>query len=295
MSSPPLAIILPLFAALAYAFAALMLKRATERGVGPWRITFITNWVTAIAFAPWWLAGGQPVTLVGLAHAVTCGTIFFIGQIFTFLAITRGDISVSTPVLGTKVIFVAIFGIALAGEKLTPDLWLAALITAVATALLGSGRQRASQPIGKSLFYGFTAAAMFACADSLMQRWILHAGFGHFAPVMFATIAVLSFGLVPLFRERLSALPALTWRWGIGGAAVLAAQAMGISYAIGTYREVTKANILYNTRGIWSVVLVWLVGHWFGNDERDQGTRVMVRRLIAAGLLLSAVFLSMRR
>jgi hypothetical protein len=76
---------------------------------------------------------------------------------------------------------------------------------------------------------------------------------------------------------------------------LLSAQALCISYAIAVYREVTKANILYNTRGIWSVVLVWIVGHWFENSEREHGTRVMIRRLAGAALLLSAVFLSIRR
>jgi drug/metabolite transporter (DMT)-like permease len=131
---PPLATILPLAAALGYTFAALMLKRATERGVGPWRVTFLTNWIAALVFAPWWFTGGAEVSWENTAHAVACGGAFFTGQIFTFLALTRGDVSVATPVLGTKVLFVALFGVLLAGEKLTPTLWLAALITAVAAA-----------------------------------------------------------------------------------------------------------------------------------------------------------------
>jgi hypothetical protein len=70
-----------------------MLKRATERGAGPWRITFITNWVAATVFAPWWLAPHLPFTWSNLTHAVICGITFFVGQIFTFLALSRGDVS----------------------------------------------------------------------------------------------------------------------------------------------------------------------------------------------------------
>ena len=76
---------------------------------------------------------------------------------------------------------------------------------------------------------------------------------------------------------------------------MLSLQATGMIYSIAKFREVTTTNILYNTRGIWSVVLVWIIGHWFANSERDQGTSVMLRRLIAATLLLAAVFLSVRR
>jgi drug/metabolite transporter (DMT)-like permease len=292
---PPLATILPLAAALGYTFAALMLKRATERGVGPWRVTFLTNWIAALVFAPWWFTGGAEVSWENTAHAVACGGAFFTGQIFTFLALTRGDVSVATPVLGTKVLFVALFGVLLAGEKLTPALWLAALITAVATALLGGEPGRSATHLARSLAYGFTAAAAFALSDSLQQRWVGPAGFGHFAPIMFLTIAVLGCGLVPFFRAPLRAMPAASWRWALGGGFLLSVQATAMVYAITTYREVTVTNILYNTRGMWSVVLVWVIGHWFDNSERAHGPRVMLRRLLGAAMLLSAVFLCVRR
>ena len=76
---------------------------------------------------------------------------------------------------------------------------------------------------------------------------------------------------------------------------MLSIQATGIAYSIATFHEVTTTNILYNTRGIWSVVLVWVIGHWFENAERSHGASVMLRRLAAALLLLAAVFLSIHR
>jgi drug/metabolite transporter (DMT)-like permease len=286
------ATILPLCSALGYAFAALMLKRATEKGVGPWRVSFLTNWIAAAFFAPWWLSSSAPFTWMNLVHAITCGAVFFVGQIFTFLAIVRGDVSVATPVLGTKVIFVALFAAVLAGERLTPAVWVAAVITAVATALLGGDRTRSAKHVALSLGYGFAAAAAFALTDTLQQRWVQFWGFGHFAATMFLTIGVLSFGLMPFFSAPLRAMPASSWRWALAGGAMLSIQATGMAYSIATFHEVTVTNILYNTRGIWSVILVWAVGHWFANVEREQGTRVMLRRLIGAALLLSAVFLS---
>jgi drug/metabolite transporter (DMT)-like permease len=292
---PPLATILPLCAALGYAFAALMLKRATGRGAGPWRVTFITNWAAAAVFSPWWFAPHLPFTWSNLMHAIACGITFFIGQIFTFLALSRGDVSVATPVLGTKVIFVAIFAIAWAGEKLNGGMWLAAFLTAIATMLLGGRSASHAHHFGKSLFYGFSAAASFALTDVLQQRWVQQWGFGPFAASMFLTIAVLSFGLIPVFSAPLRDLAAASWRWALAGGLALSLQATGMAYSIATFHEVTTTNILYNTRGIWSVVLVWVIGHWFENAEREQGTSIMLRRLFAAMLLLVAVFFSIRR
>jgi drug/metabolite transporter (DMT)-like permease len=291
----PLATILPLCSAIAYTFAALVLKRATEGGVGPWRVAFVVNWITALVFAPWWFTGRLPFTWASLGHAILAGCAFFTGQVFTFLALSRGDVSLTTPVLGTKVIFVALFGVAFAGEKLGPGMWLATLLTVIATALLGGQFGVHAERLRPTFFFGFGAAVCFAGTDVMQQRWVPAWGFGHFAPTMFLTIALLSFSLLPVFHAPLSALPRVTWGWVIAGAVTLALQATGVAYSIATFREVTTTNIIYNTRGIWSVILVWVVGHWFGNTERSLGKRIMQRRLIGALLLLAAVFLCLQR
>ena len=286
---PPL--FLPLLSALGYAFAALMLKRATEGGTGPWRVSFLTNWVQAAIFSLLWLLPTEhPATPVHVAHAVISGTVFFVGQVFTFLALSRGDVSVATPVLGSKVIFVALFTVLLGAAAVTPAMWAAVALTAVATALLGASARVKRDALFRSLLYGFSAAAAFAFTDVLQQRWVKAWGFSHYAATMFLTVAVLSFGLVPFFRESLRALPAAAWRWGLAGGALLAVQALGIAWSI-VNLGATTTNVLYNSRGIWSVVLVWSVGHWFGNAERTQGRAVMLRRFVGSALLLAAIAL----
>ena len=286
---PPLSI--PLFSALGYALAALMLKRATGGGAGPWRVSFLTNWVQAAVFSMLWLLPTEhPATATHIAHAVISGTVFFVGQVFTFLALSRGDVSVATPVLGSKVVFVALFTVLLGAAAVTPAMWGAVGLTACATALLGAGGQVKSEALFRSLLYGFSAAAAFALTDVLQQRWVRAWGFTHYAATMFLTVAVLSFGLVPFFRESLRALPATSWRWALAGGSLLAVQALGIAWCI-VNLGATTTNVLYNSRGVWSVVLVWTVGHWFGNTERSQGRGVMLRRLAGSALLLAAIAL----
>ena len=286
---PPL--VIPLLSALGYAFAALMLKRATEGGTGPWRVSFLTNWVQATIFSLlWFIPTEHPATATHVTHAVISGSVFFVGQVFTFLALSRGDVSVATPVLGSKVIFVALFTVLLGAAAVTPAMWAAVALTALATALLGASGRVKRDALFRSLLYGFSAAAAFAFTDVLQQQWGKAWGFTHYAATMFLTVAVLSFGLVPFFRESLRALPAATWRWGLAGGALLAVQALGIAWCIVNIGA-TTTNVLYNSRGIWSVILVWSVGHWFGNAERAQGGAVMLRRLAGSALLLAAIAL----
>ena len=286
---PPL--LIPLLSALGYALAALMLKRATEGGTGPWRVSFLTNWVQATIFSLLWLIPTEhPATPTHIMHAVISGTVFFVGQVFTFLALSRGDVSVATPVLGSKVIFVALFTVLLGAAAVTPAMWAAVGLTAIATALLGASGRVKREALFRSLLYGFSAAAAFAFTDVLQQRWVRAWGFTHYAATMFLTVAVLSFGLIPFFRASLRALPAPALRWGLAGGSLLAVQAMGVAWCIVNIGA-TTTNVLYNSRGVWSVILVWTVGHWFGNVESAHGRSVMLRRLAGSALLLAAIAL----
>jgi len=292
---PMTATLIPLSSALGYTFAALMLKRATERGVGPWRVMVLVNWTVALLFLPWWLKGGNAFEWTHCFHAIISGATFFVGQILTFLALSRGDVSITTPVLGTKVILVAFFAALFAGENLTPSLWLAAFLTTVATALLGGEIRTNRERVLPSLMFGLSAATAYASADIQQLKWAPAWGFGHYAPVMFITVGCLALCAVPLLPEPLSSMPRRSAIWAMGGGTILALQATGIAYSIAEFREVTLTNIIYNTRGVWSVLLVWAAGHWFSNTERSVGNAIMGRRLLGASLLLIAVLIGLKR
>jgi len=282
--SPGASLLLPLVSALGYAFAAIMLKRGTD-GAGPWRVNFMSNWVQAALFSfLWLLPTDHAASWRNIAHALIAGAIFFVGQVFTFLALSRGDVSVATPVLGAKVIFVALYSAALGTEKIGPATWCAVLLTAGATALLGSGSPHTHRDaIFRSLLYGLTAAAVYALTDIV-----------HYLPMMFYAVAGLSLTLLPIIFRDQREVSAASWRWMIGGSSVLACQAAGITLSIITIGA-TATNVLYNSRGLWSVILVWTVGHWFGNAERSHGRAVMLRRFGGSMLLLAAIVLMARR
>jgi drug/metabolite transporter (DMT)-like permease len=286
--------LIPLGSGFVYAVAALMLKRGSE-GAGPWRVTFVVNWVIALVFSVGWLlSGGHPVSAANVGHAAISAALFFVGQIFTFLALSRGDVSVATPVLGSKVVFVALFTVLFGLEKLSGSIWIAVLLTAAATALLGSGAHAQRSAILRSLLYGFSAATSFALTDITQQRWIPSWSLFPYMATLFFTMALLSLLLLPLFLHDGRQMTATNWRWLASGAVLISVQASGVAWGI-VALGATTANVLYNSRGVWSVVLVWCVGHWFGNTESTRGRSVMLRRLGGALLLLSAILLLTRR
>jgi hypothetical protein len=69
----------------------------------------------------------------------------------------------------------------------------------------------------------------------------------------------------------------------------LALQGLMFITSISIYRHATVANVLYSSRGLWSVVAVWGIGHWFSNREQHLGARVLVWRFVGAILLMAAI------
>jgi drug/metabolite transporter (DMT)-like permease len=280
-------ILIPLVAAFLYALATIFLKRALQDGTGSWRVTFVSNMVMALGYQVCWLVHKQPFSGICAFHAALAACAFFSGQVFTFLALKRGDVSLATPILGTKVIWVAAFSVLLIGRALPPLIWVAVFLTALGTAVLGCQPGRHPSRVALSIGTALATSCSFGLTDVLVMKYAPAWGFGSFIPTMFAVVGLLSLGFLPILDGK-------GWApvWLGTGSAILAVQALGMAFAISTFGHVTTVNIAYSSRGLWSVVLIWLVGHWFGNTERDQGSRTMLLRLAGAALLVTAIFIA---
>ena len=130
-----------------------------------------------------------------------------------------------------------------------------------------------------------------AFADVLVQKWASPAVFNRYMPLTFIISAVLLLGLVPFFRQPLRAIPRPIWRPLLIGCVLVSVQAWIIFYALSKYGHATAANVVYGARGIWSVLLVWLVGRWLGSAEGATSRSTLSRRLLGASILLIAVIL----
>jgi hypothetical protein len=73
---------------------------------------------------------------------------------------------------------------------------------------------------------------------------------------------------------------------------LIGGQALLLVGAIGHWQDAARCNIVYGSRGMWSVVLVYAVGHHFGNTERDAGGGVFAARLAGSILILAAIVLA---
>ena len=283
---------LPLACALIYVLGALTVKRATAFGVGIWRTSFLSNVALAGLFVPvWFLQGGEIHPWADYWQPAVTALCFFGGQALTFLALNRGDVSVTTPVMGTKVILVALFSSLLRVGEVPWQWWAGAALSTAAIALLHLGGASRRRHVGPTVLLAFASATAFSLGDVLLQKWVPGWGWGNYFPPMALMIGLLSFTLVPLFKAPLTALPPAAWRWVAPGALLMGINNAGVVVAIALVGSATVVNIIYSVRGLFSVLLVWAIGHWFTNDEQHLDGRVLRFRFIGATLMVAAIVL----
>jgi drug/metabolite transporter (DMT)-like permease len=282
---------LPLLAALVYSGIAITFKRLANRGIGPCRLTFATNIGQAVAVLPLWFLGDASPSTNLLWQPAATALAFLIGQIALFLAMDRGDVSVVTPLLGSKVIMVAALATALFHKPVPKSLWLAATLATAATALLSIGKPIDKHRLRSSLAWGTVAALAFSLTDILYEQWSGNLDVWRFSVLVFSMMAALS---LPLIRH-LEPLPASAQPSFLPTIAtlslVLGAQIVLVAYSIVEVCGATLTNILYSSRGLFSVVLVWMLGTRLGMTEADSSRELLPIRMLASAIMLIAIAL----
>ncbi len=286
-------LLLPVLWAVAYAVGGILLKRALQAGAGALRIAFLNNMVLGVLFAPGLCFLPKNLTPGDLTWPLVASALFFIGQVFTFMAMRLGDVTVVTPTMGIKVVFVAVFAVILKAGPVPWTWWAGSALATTAVFLLGLSDWRGQQRAGRTALMAMVAAAMYGICDVIVQMHASSLGPYAFSSVLMTAAAVASFGLIPFFRAPLRAMPRAAWPWALGGGAIVAVQCGGVAMTIAIFSQAITVNILYSTRGLWSILIVWIAGSWFGNHEGRAGRGVMGRRLAGALLLLAAVALVM--
>lgn len=283
---------LPLVAAILFAGAALLMKRTTRWGIEIWRVSFVCNVMSALAFQPFWLLADHLPPWSLWWQPLLVALLYVAGQILTLTSLSQGEISVAAPVLGLKIVFVPIFLWVLGAGLLPVNTWLACLGATLAVMLLNStDGVNTRDKVMFSIVTATSGAAAFALFDVCVQLWSPTWGRGAFLPVMMAMSTLLSLGLLPFFKQPLSAIPAAAWPSLLGAAALIALQAVAIVASVAFWERVAVSNVVYSTRGLWSLAGVWLLGRILGASDSSLTPRIFVLRSAGALLLFASIAL----
>lgn len=288
----PVYLLLPLIAAFLYALSSVFVKRGLRDGATMNQAFHINNIAVAIIFLPLAFLDSKPIDWTLWYWPVLTGIGFFFGGWLTFIAIQRGDVSLVTPLLGTKVVFVAIGSVVFTSQNLSLTIWLAALLTSLGIFLIGFRDVRGMRHAAFTAFITLSSAAFFGLCDVMLSAWAKP-----FAPLTFLTFSSLVVGLLTfavwIVQGRSKILPAPGPRgWIVASGIIVAGQAIMIGLALGFFNDATGINVVYASRGLWAVVLVYWFGKLLGNDERSASGHHFGWRFVGTILLTAAVVMA---
>ena len=274
-------------------FGLLNLQKAQQRGASTWTSMLVVCWGPAFVFPALVFMGGtmQPASL--LWQPAIIGALFLAGQLFTLLAVARGDVSVAMPVLGVKILIVPALAPLFVDEELSARIWIAAAVAVVGIGFVqvrDNSVQRSR--ILASVGFALLAACSMTLFDLLIQHWAPAWGAGYFLPIALGFAAVFSLAFI-----RLADQPSELRQKGVVGllaiaGILMAIQAIGMTVTLGLFGDATRVNIVYSLRGLWGVLLSWIIAQKLTDSAIAPGNRTMTMRLIGAVLIGVAVVIS---
>ncbi|MGB7345276.1 MAG: DMT family transporter [Pirellulaceae bacterium] len=288
-------LLLPLLASVLLVCGLIFIKRAGELAgdeieIGPVTPLFLTNIISAVVFSFLWILGGEVQPLAMFWQPAIIAMLFISGLVFTLLAISRGDVSIATPVLGVKVLLVAVMLTVILGHQLPPAVWLAAVLAMIGIGVIQwTGRSQPKRVVA-TIGFAILAATSFATFDVLVQRWAPAWRAGRFLPITYWIVGILSCGMIPWVNFSAIRQPRVG-RLLLIGALLVAVQSTCITVAVAAFEDAARINVVYTLRGLWGVLLAWGAAKIWGGAEAHLTQRVMVTRVVGAALLTSAVVL----
>jgi drug/metabolite transporter (DMT)-like permease len=284
---PWTAYLLALLAGLIYAGGAIAGKKALELGCGQMRAVILSNLILSLCFIPHlFISSGWP-TLRELGIGAGLGSIFLLAQALLFRALRAGDASMVSPLMGVKSILVAFLLVllGLSHEPLASSTWVAAGLTAIAVGLIGWPARNSGRTSAKGIILAIASAASFSLLDSMVPHFSHQTDPVQMLFCIFGSLGLLTLVLLPWREEAIfrRSDPGDTWAWRSG--ILIALQAVLMSTAIACYRVPTEVNIVYSSRGLWTILFVAWLGNRLCLSEGSLTPWVKGRRLAGSILL----------
>lgn len=291
-------LLLPFAASFIFVFGMMFSGQAIHRGANPLTGTLYTNVLLGLIWIVVAIVNGNVAPVEVWPKALLVGILFLLGQLLTFTAYRFGDVSVATPVLGVKILFVAALLSLVAGTPVSLVIWIAAAIATLGVALvqwrprkskLHSRQSRIWTTVSLALMAAFTLSVF----DVVLQNWGPQSGASKFLPIVFISAGISSMILLPWIDAPSKLKKLNAFRPLVIGSTLMSMQAMCMCIALAMFAEAPRINIVYALRGLWAVVLGWLLAKQFDSGEQHIPTSMIISRGIGTALLTAAVIAAM--
>jgi len=273
-------------------------QRALGRKGAALRLLAVSHLLMAAVCIPltWaaWPATSPPVRLFAAPLALSVG-LYLLGQSSLFAALKRVEASRIAPLLGLKIVMLAVIVSFVLGHVLDTRQWLAVALSVAAAVMLQAGRGAVpAQAFGFVLL----CCLCFAIADIYIIRLIdglqagamtssvgisrLHAG----GLAMTLTYGLCGLLFVPLV-VGLRPYTRTDWVAASQYASAWLLSMVGLYCCFGLV-GVVFGNILQSTRGVMSVAIGAALAHLGWHELEQRVDRITLLRRLAAALLMTA-------
>ncbi len=273
-------------------------QRAMGRKSAALRLLAVSHLLMAAVCIPFtwaaWPASPPPVRLFALPLALSVG-LYLLGQSSLFAALKRVEASRMAPLLGLKIVMLAVIVSFVLGHVLDTRQWLAVALSVAAAVMLQAGR--GAVPAGA---FGFVLSCClcFAISDIFILRLIdglqagamtssvvlsrLHAG-GLAMALTYGVCGLLFVPLVVALRPYTRA----DWVAAAQYASAWLLSMVGLYCCFGLV-GIVFGNILQSTRGVMSVAIGVALAHFGWHELEQRVDRATLLRRLAAALLMTA-------
>jgi len=228
-----------------------------------------------------------------LISCVTCVAAY----LFLYLALHCGDVSSVMPIMGSKVIFSGLLAIPMLGEKHNWQVYMAAVLVAIAIAILTYSPSKSAntkfplKPImlmtGCSIIFGFT--------DIYIKRALVYVDSYNFMIYYNFIVGVFSLSFMPCIMKKKVALVLRggDLRLSFYSAVSLVTATLLFVIMFEMSSGVVIPNILQSTRGIFIVLISAILAQRGSTLLETQSRKVYVLRLAASVLIVVSIWIAL--
>lgn len=255
-------------------------------------LSHIIMGIISVPLAFFMMPKNMPDFSVYIVSLMECSGFYLLGQFFLFTALIKSEPSRVSPLLGMKVIILALIGFVFLHQHLNPAQWIAVVICSFSVFMLSnSGKKLHSS----SLILIILACFAYCFSDiniKILVEQFKYLGLFHGA-IFSAALCYIVCGIVGLLFILIQPHRTSrdTWLYSLPFAFSWL-MAMICLFSCFAVIDIVFGNILQSARGIISIAFGYLIAHFgFERLETKITRTVFIKRILAAVLMLASIAL----
>lgn len=285
----------PFIAAVFYCGSVMLVKYASQsQTLSGLSMLVMNNLLSGIVFIPAIFFETDFPDISIIWQPIIASIFCAIGNIATFTCAERGEVSLMTPLMGIKTLMVVMFARVFLDINLPHTITVAGIICCVAVFIMSfSINSLRSKKLGVTILLAMIACISYALCDVFIQKYAPNFTRNTMLSLTSVAMPLSIIPLLPKFFKEVSISDKKTLFLG-GGSAVLMIVEMYLMFiSISGELGASLCNILYNTRGLLSVILIYFVGKRFVK-LRELSNASAIQRSVGAIMILIAVIIALQ-